>query len=94
MEKIDLNTCESGDKLLSSQGSILEYIGKIPMLGHTYLDHVVRYVTDPEGKPYPKDTYGTRTNDGFVFSKKRMPETDHDIVKIIKNDTTKKRKLF
>ena len=31
-----------------------------------------------------EDNYGTRTHDGFVFAKYRMPETDHDIIEIIK----------
>ena len=28
------------------------------------------------------ENYGSRTNDGFVFAKNRIPETDHDIVEI------------
>jgi len=83
---IDLNTCKKGDVLLSSQGSILEYISKTPWKYYTYLDHVVRYVKDKDGKPYVKGNYGTRTNDGYVFSKNKQPENDHDIVEIISNN--------
>ena len=84
MEKIDLNTCKKGDILISSQGATLEYVCKTPYKHLTYLDHVVKYVLDENGKPYNEENYGTRTNDGFVFAKVRIPETDNDIVKIIR----------
>jgi hypothetical protein len=29
------------------------------------------------------ENYGTRTHDGFVFAKKRIPQTDHDIIEVI-----------
>jgi len=83
MGNIDLNNCKKGDKLLSSQGSELEYIGKTPWKHYTYLEHVVRYIKDKDGKPYSKENYGTRTNDGFTFAKNRQPETDNDIVEIL-----------
>jgi hypothetical protein len=76
---VDLNTCKKGDILISSQGMKLEYISKTPWKGHTYLDHVVKYPSDDFGN----SNYGTRTNDGFVFAKMRIPETDNDIVEII-----------
>ncbi len=81
---IDLNTCEEGDILISSHGTKLEYVCKTPWKHYTYLDHVVRYVENKDGKSFGKENYGTRTNDGFVFQKNRIPETDHNIVKIIK----------
>ena len=81
--EIDLNKCEKGDKLISSQGMELEYVSKTPYKEYWYLDHVVKY---------PNGNYGTRTNDGFVFSKNRMPKIDHDIVKIIQKKTTLKTK--
>lgn len=77
--KIDLNTCKKGDILISSHGLKLEYICKTPWKHLTYLDHVVKYPSE-----FGDENYGTRTNDGFVFLKKRIPETDHDIVKIIR----------
>ena len=83
MSIIDLNTCKKGDILISSLGATLMYIGKTPLLGYTYLDHVVQYKKEKDGKAYPKKCYGTRTNDGFVFRENRIPETDHDIIKII-----------
>ena len=85
--KIDLNTCKKGDILISRHGATLEYIGKTPIGVYTYLDHVVRYIKDKDGKSFGENEYGTRTNDGFVYAMKRIPEIDHDIVEIIK--TTK-----
>jgi hypothetical protein len=84
MTTIDLRNCEKGDLLVSSQGSVLEYISPTPYKEYTYLDHVVRYITDKDGNSMGNENYGTRTKDGFVFAKNRIPETDHDIIKIIK----------
>ena len=83
MEEIDLRICREGDILISSQGVILEYISPTPWQGHTYLDHVVRFVEDQYGEKYNKvhSSYCTRTNDGFAFAFSRS-KTDHDIVKI------------
>jgi hypothetical protein len=83
---IDLSKCEKGDILISSHGAVLEYVSRTPWGHYTYLDHVVRYIKDVNGNPYTDDNYGTRTNDGFVFKKVRIPETDHDIVQIIKRE--------
>lgn len=80
---VDLSVCKRGDKLMSTHGAQLEYISTTPWSGYTYLDHVVRYVKDENGKSYLNNTYGTRTNEGYVFEKNRKPEIDHDIVKII-----------
>lgn len=80
---VDLRNCKKGDLLLTSQGSILEYICPTPWKYYRYLDHVVRYVKDKDGKEFTEDNYGTRTNDGFVFAKNRKPETDHDVIKIL-----------
>ena len=76
---IDLRECEEGDILISSHGSVLKYIR--PTHEHEYLDHVVVY-TDNKGNGIG---YGTRTNDGYVFKHNRKPETDHDIVAVVKN---------
>lgn len=83
MSKIDLRTCKKGDVLISSHGAILEYVAPTPWKHCTYLDHVVKYIKDKDGKFFGKDCYGTRTHDGFTYVKNRRPETDHDIVKII-----------
>tara|TARA_R110000782_G_scaffold264961_1_gene358412 strand:- start:567 stop:803 length:237 start_codon:yes stop_codon:yes gene_type:complete len=77
---VDLNTCKKGDRLITSQGTELEYVCKTPWKHYTYLDHVVKYPT----KSFGENNYGTRTNDGFVFKKNRIPKTDNDIIKIIK----------
>lgn len=82
-EKINLNECEEGDYLISSQGAILKYISKTPWENYNYLDHVVQFLRDIDGKSFGKNSYGTRTNDGFAYIKNRLP-TDHNIVKIIK----------
>jgi len=84
MNEINLNECKVGDILISSQGAKLEYVCKTPWKHYTYLDHVVKYIEDKDGNPFSDDSYGTRTNDGFVFAKNRIPETDNDIVEIIK----------
>lgn len=80
---IDLSKCKAGDILISSQGAKLEYVAPTPWKHYTYLDHVVRYVEDVDGKSFAKDNYGTRTNDGFTFAMNRKSETDHDIMEII-----------
>jgi hypothetical protein len=83
MNTIDLSKCKKGDILISSQGSKLEYICPTPWKHYTYLDHVVRYITDKDGKSMGDENYGTRTNDGFTFAKNRKPETDHDIIEVL-----------
>ena len=70
---VDLRNCKKGDILISSHGAKLIYLR--PTTDTEYLDHVVRYIGEGLGE-------GTRTHDGFVFAKNRIPETDHDIVKI------------
>lgn len=82
MSEIDLRKCKHGDTLISSLGAKLEYMYPTPWNGMTYLDHVVRYVVDVDGKSFGEKCYGTRTHDGFTYQKNRQP-TDHDIVKII-----------
>lgn len=81
---IDLSKCKKGDILISTHGAKLEYIAPTPWKNFTYLDHVVRYIEDENGKAFEPNSYETRTNDGFVFKYNRMPDTDHDIEKIIK----------
>ena len=81
MGKIDLRDCKKGDILISSHGAKLEYVCPTPWKHLSYLDHVVKYVEMPDGTK-PVESYGTRTHDGFVFKHNRIPETDHDIVKI------------
>lgn len=80
---VDLSKCKKGDILISSLGAKLEYIAPTPWRHYTYLDHVVRYVEDSDGKSFGNEIYGTRTNDGFAYAKNRIPETDHDIVMVM-----------
>lgn len=70
---VDLRTCKPGDKLRSTHGMILTYVGPLPE--NDYMDHEVRY---------PNGSRGTRTHDGFVFRNKRLP-VDHDIAEILPN---------
>jgi hypothetical protein len=81
---IDLRTCSQGDILLGAHGAELEYICPTPWKHLTYLDHVIRYIKDKDGNSMGEYNYGTRTHDGFVFAKNRIPATDEDIVLIIK----------
>jgi hypothetical protein len=83
--KVDLRNCVKGDILISALGAKLEYVS--PTQNGEYLEHKVRYLVDPNGKAYPKGCMGTRTHDGYVFRNKRIPETDHDIVEIIPNES-------
>lgn len=73
---VDLRTCKKGDILISSHGDKLIYVGTLPE--KHYYDHEVEYTDPAKGN-------GSRTHDGFVFRENRIPETDHDIVKIIHN---------
>ena len=77
--KVDLRTCEKGDILISVHGAVLEYVR--PCNEKEYLDHRVKYI-EVDGEK-PKNSFGTRTHDGFVFKKNRM-DSDHDIVEIRK----------
>jgi hypothetical protein len=73
---VDLNTCVPGQKLMSSQGSILTYVRKLPP--GSYYEHEVAY---------PNDSKGTRMSDGFTYKNenKRLP-SDQDIVEILPLD--------
>ncbi len=69
---IDLNICQQGDLLLTDQATFLTYCKKIPT---TYeCKHVIKYA---------KGSYGSRTDDGYVSSNKRII-TDENIIEIIK----------
>jgi len=80
---VDLSKCKKGDILISTHGAKLEYIAPTPWKHYTYLDHVVRYIEDVNGKSFGNENYGTRTNNGFVFTKNRKSETDHDIARVM-----------
>ncbi|MCK9558796.1 MAG: hypothetical protein M0R50_12275 [Candidatus Cloacimonetes bacterium] len=58
---VDLSKCKKGDILISSHGAKLEYIAPTPWKHYTYLDHVVRYIEDADGKSFGDENYGTRT---------------------------------
>lgn len=91
MDNVDLRNCKKGDILISSQGAKLEYVCTTPWKHYKYLDHVVRYIEDKDGKSFGEENYCTRTNGGFVFAKNRIAETDHDIIEIItENESLKK----
>ena len=67
---IDLSKCSEGDTLISKHGLELTYLRPEPE--GSYYDHRVKYKDGSEG---------TRTNDGYVFRRNRLPE-DHDIVEV------------
>lgn len=83
MTEIDLSKCKKGDILISTHGAVLEYLAPTPYVGMTYLEHVVRYLRNSNKMTITGNSYGTRTNDGFVFARNRKPESDHDIAKVI-----------
>lgn len=73
---INLNNCKSGDKLLSKHGEILTYIEKSTDPRDERFPHIVRY---------SDGSRGSRTDDGFVYSRPESRlDSDHDIVEIIK----------
>lgn len=83
-QTVDLRTCKPGDILISRQGTKLEYVAKTPWRDITANDHVVRYLQYPDGDPVVEETYGARTNDGFVFTDPVDRSIgNHDIVQII-----------
>jgi len=72
---INLNTCKPGQKLRSRHGMILIYIGKNIKPWHSAWPHKVEY---------PDKSYGSRTDDGFVYKNPSSRlSTDHDIVEIL-----------
>jgi hypothetical protein len=73
--KIDLNTCEAGDILISKHGWKLTYVKKLNS-EIDYYHHEVKY---------EDGSRGTRVNSGHVMKNegKRL-DSDHDIVEIIK----------
>jgi len=73
--KVDLRECQKGDTLISALGARLRYVKPLP--DDSYYDHEVEFLDMNLG-------YGSRTHDGYVFKHNRIPETDHDIVEIIK----------
>ena len=67
--KVDLRDCKPGDILVTRSGKTAEYVG--PSEGH--YDHEIKF---------EKNSYGTRTHDGYVFRKNRRDDDD-DIIKVL-----------
>ena len=67
--KVDLRDCKPGDILVTRSGKTAEYVG--PSEGH--YDHEIKF---------EKNSYGTRTHDGYVFRKNRRDD-DEDIIKVL-----------
>lgn len=65
----DMKKCRPGDRLITVHGLLLEYVKHRP---NDIFPHLVEYTDGSKGQ-------GTRTDEGFVFRKKRLPE-DEDIV--------------
>ena len=68
--KVDLRDCKPGDILITRNGRTAEYVG--PSDG--YYDHEIKF---------EKNSYGTRTHDGYVFRKNRR-DNDEDIIQVLK----------
>jgi hypothetical protein len=80
--KIDLRNCKEGDILITSLGGVCEYLS--PLDESDYFDHKIKYLHIPDDTIAIGDSCeGSRTHDGFVFRKNRIPKTDHDIVKVL-----------
>jgi len=70
--KVDLRDCKPGDILVTRSGKTAEYVG--PSEG--YYDHEIKF---------GKNSYGTRTHDGYVFRKNRRDD-DEDIIKVLREN--------
>lgn len=81
--QVDLRQCEEGDILISALGATLRYVGLSKRSTKKDYPHEVEYLYSPYGK-FRGLGNGDRTDDGYVFRKNRIPETDHDIVMVIK----------
>jgi len=81
--QIDLRKCNEGDILISTHGAVLEYMRPTnPDRPEGYYDHCVKYLY-VNGERCPEGQMGTRINTGHVFRNNRIPETDHDIIRVI-----------
>lgn len=74
--EIDLSKCVAGQRLISTHGEVMVFVGPCPITGYDY--EIV----------YSNGSRGTRTNDGFVFRTKRLP-TDHDVAEVLPMRTYK-----
>ena len=73
---INLNDCEPGDKLISKHGEVLTYIEKSEDPRDARFPHIVKY---------SDGSRGSRTDDGFVYSRPESRlDADHDITEIVK----------
>ena len=79
---IDMNVCSPGDILISRHGAILEYLKKSDNINLKKWPHQVMFLYYPEEESTLLGP-GSRTDEGYVFKNKRLPE-DHEIVSIIK----------
>ena len=79
----DMKQCKPGDKLISCHGLILTYVGLNENDTSGNYPHRIQY---PNDEIYGSNSFGSRTDDGFVFKYKRMPE-DHDIVGFAPKDS-------
>ncbi len=87
---IDLRECEKGDFLICSNGALLEYVR--PCTEDEYLDHRVRYLFLPDVE-VNDSCYGTRTHNGISFPNNPVPETDQDVIMMIKKKDAYKNLL-
>lgn len=79
---VDLRECTEGDILVTALGAKMKYLE--PCLPGHYYDHHVQYIDGPWN-----GSLGTRTHSGHVMRHNRDPETDHDIIEVIKTPKVK-----
>ena len=70
---VDLRQCKPGDKLLTKNGTIIEYVVRL-QYGNPSYPHLLQYQCG---------TYGKRTDDGKVFASSESV-AEGDIVEILK----------
>lgn len=71
---VDLRQCKPGDKLLTKNGTILEYVGDNITMSSSVYPHEIKY---------PDGTFGSRTDCGKTYRFASLPE-DEDVVEILK----------
>lgn len=81
---IDLRKCKAGDKLrIRLEGEIGAEMKKKGITDIvTYVDRSIVNLIFPHTIRYSDGSEGTRTDEGYVYSKKRRPD-DMDIIEIL-----------
>ena len=82
---IDLRKCKPGDILICKHGAICEYVEEHGIAFAPY-QHYIKYIRYRDSENdiwiYPKDSHGTRTNEGLVGARQSLVH-DADVILII-----------